>query len=588
MIRKRLAGFGMAVLGLGFVLPAAPASAAPALLVRDGRTEPAFSYEEAVRETVYVETPMDSDHDGRRDRVAVAVMRPAETRNGMRVATIMKATPYTGRVTPSTVPDPGVFSDWYDEYFVPRGYAAVEVEVQGTGASEGCPTTGGREDVRSATAAIDWLNGRARATHADGSAAVADWSTGAVGMIGLSYDGTLAEAAAAQGVKGLRTIVPEGAISSWYDYARDQGIAYAGSLGNRYPEYQANRVISENALAKCGDVLAKLGDRAADDSAEYTPFWAERNYRRHVSRVRASVLLAQGLNDTKVRGRQFAEWWQGLEDADVPRKLWLHNGGHEDPLVTGAGAWQETLHRWMDYWLYDLDNGIMREPRVTVQQADNSWQTSANWPHPDSRPVRMWFGPADSSAVGTLGDTPATGATQTFTDDPARNEAEMIANPSVGVPYRLAYLTPPLTRPTRLSGTPEVSVRMTSTSTSTPLTALLVDYGPAAPGTSAPQPESADLFAPAPRGKPTKTPIVTRGSVDVKNRDSVTRPSPVRPGQAYTVSWRLHATDYVFPAGHRIAVVIVGNDKDYVTVDPAAKSVTVDLGLSNVVLPLAN
>ncbi|MEU5864380.1 CocE/NonD family hydrolase [Nonomuraea sp. NPDC047529] len=40
-------------------------------------------------------------------------------------------------------------------------------------------------------------------------------------MIGLSYDGTLAEAVAARG-EGLRTIVPEGAISSWYDYARDR------------------------------------------------------------------------------------------------------------------------------------------------------------------------------------------------------------------------------------------------------------------------------------------------------------------------------------------------------------------------------
>ncbi|MEU5864379.1 hypothetical protein ABZ815_24625 [Nonomuraea sp. NPDC047529] len=31
--------------------------------------------------------------------------------------------------------------------------------MQGMGASEGCPTTGGREDVLSATAAVDRLNG---------------------------------------------------------------------------------------------------------------------------------------------------------------------------------------------------------------------------------------------------------------------------------------------------------------------------------------------------------------------------------------------------------------------------------------------
>ncbi|MFI6182254.1 CocE/NonD family hydrolase C-terminal non-catalytic domain-containing protein [Nonomuraea sp. NPDC051191] len=65
----------------------------------------------------------------------------------------------------------------------------------------------------------------------------------------------------------------------------------------------------------------------------------------------------------------------------------------------------------------------------------------------------------------------------------------------------------------------------------------------------------------------------------------MTRPKAVRPGQACTVSWRLHATDHVFPAGDRIGIVLVANDKDHVTTGPAARSVTVDLGPSNVMLP---
>lgn len=54
------------------------------------------------------------------------------------------------------------------------------------------------------------------------------------------------------------------------------------------------------------------------------------------------------------------------------------------------------------------------------------------------------------------------------------------------------------------------------------------------------------------------------------------------------MSRRLHATDHVFPAGHRIGIVLVANDKDHVITDPVARSVTVDLGPSNVMLPLAN
>lgn len=42
-------------------------------------------------------------------------------------------------------------------------------------------------------------------------------------MIGKSWDGTIANGVAATGVKGLKTIVPISAISSWYDYYFQQG-----------------------------------------------------------------------------------------------------------------------------------------------------------------------------------------------------------------------------------------------------------------------------------------------------------------------------------------------------------------------------
>jgi X-Pro dipeptidyl-peptidase len=154
---------------------------------------------------------------------------------------------------------------WSDEFFVTRGYASIEVEMQGTARSTGCPMTGGKEDTASIVAAIDWLNGRTRGFREDGSEAVATWSTGAVGMVGVSYNGTLPIAVAAQGVEGLKTIVPVAAISSWYDYARDSGIGYAG-WDKRYPAYLAKAVASGPALSKCAATIAKLGDDAGDDT----------------------------------------------------------------------------------------------------------------------------------------------------------------------------------------------------------------------------------------------------------------------------------------------------------------------------------
>ncbi len=114
---------------------------------------------------------------------------------------------------------------YYDNYFVPRGYAFVGVDLAGTNRSDGCVDVGGRSDVQSAKAVVDWLNGRAKAytSRTGGERAEADWTNGRTGMIGKSWDGTIANGVAATGVEGLETIVPIAAISSWYDYYFSQG-----------------------------------------------------------------------------------------------------------------------------------------------------------------------------------------------------------------------------------------------------------------------------------------------------------------------------------------------------------------------------
>ncbi len=62
---------------------AGPASAQeappPWLDVRDGVTQPQFALEDAIEETLFVESTVDSDGDGARDRVRIHVRRPGET-----------------------------------------------------------------------------------------------------------------------------------------------------------------------------------------------------------------------------------------------------------------------------------------------------------------------------------------------------------------------------------------------------------------------------------------------------------------------------------------------------------------------------
>lgn len=571
-----------------------------AIVVRDGETQPIYAYGEAVRESVWVEASIDSDGDGQPDRIALDIVRP-KTAPGAKVAIVMEASPYyrIPSAKPAERAIPLGHRHWHDKYFVERGYATVEVEMQGTARSTGCPKTGGTEDTASIVAAIDWLNGRARAFYADGQPAVAGWSTGAVGMVGVSYNGTLPIAVAAEGVQGLKTIIPIAAISSWYDYARDDGIAYAG-WDERYPQWLAEFVLSEEAKVACAASTTKLGDDAGDDTFDFTPFWEERDYRKNIDRITASVFIVHGLRDDNVKLRHFGRLWDGLQARNAPRKLWLHNDGHTDPVSLRPIVWKDTMHHWMDRWLYGIANDVMKEPVATIQRPNGSWEDHTSWPETGSVATPLY-----TSSENTLETQAAVDAsTHTLTDDPLKTEVDLVSQPAVNQPFRLAYRGAPLTSPVRISGTPRAHVAASSDTTSTPFSVLLVDYGE----TSTWAPENLSLkelmeptctlsdidralngcasprrrlFATAPQV------IVTRGSIDVKNRLSLTQSAPLTPGEIYEVEWDMQPADYVFAAGHRIGVVVSANNSEWAAVDPTAHQLSVSLDRTRVILPVA-
>ncbi|SDJ07527.1 X-Pro dipeptidyl-peptidase [Lentzea albidocapillata subsp. violacea] len=557
----------------------------------------------AITETVYVESTIDSDADGKLDRIAADVMRPD---TAGRVPIVMEASPYygLGAAAATATNVPRGFRRWYDEYFVPRGYAVVEMEMQGTSRSTGCPTTGGPEDTASVRAVVDWLNGRAKAFYADGRAAVASWSTGNVGMLGVSYNGTLPNAAAAANIPGVKTIVPIAAISSWYEYARDQGIGYKGWERN-YPTFLANYVVSAAQKAKCKPVFDRLSREDGDESYDYTSFWKARDYRVGAQNVSASVFAVHGQADWNVKPSQFGRWWEELADRNVPRKIWLHRGGHLDPISFRQAEWQRVMGLWMDHWLKGADNGIMNEPMADVQKSDGSWEQAAAWPRPDTKDTTLYFGPAAGGMSGSLTTAPVPGGTQTLGANANISEATMMANPETASTRRLAYVTAPLTKAARLSGEVSLTVRIASNRASTPLTALLVDYGPSTQAvlsersplqlstevcgkndlrdrTGCARPPDVSIQA-------VSATMLTKGAVDAKNRLSLETATPLPTnGSTADVTWKLHARDALIPAGHRIGIVLVTNHSAYITVDTAASGVSlnVSLGVSKVVLPI--
>src|ERR1043166_1702247 len=204
-----------------------------------------------IRQELWVQTDFDSDKDGKPDRVHVDVTRPGPTATeGLKVPIVYGSSPHyagTARgqvnwktdVELNTVPPPRgrMVSPAYDSsrtrisgalvsQWVPRGFAVVHSEASGTGRSQGCPTVGDDPERLPMKFVVDWLNGRAKGyTTETGNEEVkaTSWSTGKVGMIGTSYEGTLPLAAATTGVAGLEVVVPVSPNTSYYHYYRSNG-----------------------------------------------------------------------------------------------------------------------------------------------------------------------------------------------------------------------------------------------------------------------------------------------------------------------------------------------------------------------------
>jgi X-Pro dipeptidyl-peptidase len=592
---------------------------APAGAVAAAGTQPVYDYTQAVRESLFVETPVDSDADGRRDRVAVRIIRPKETTTGLKVPVIFQPSPYyaglkdvpnhddidrdkTGSGGRSRAAETILFGGYLDNYFVPRGYAVLFADSLGTGGSTGCPTSGGENETQGMKAVVDWLNGRARGFTAGGARVRATWSTGKVGMIGVSYNGTLPNAVASTGVAGLETIVPIAGISSWYEYYRaNGGVVAPGGFQGEDTDVLAKAVLTRANPQVCANVIASIERQQDRETGDENAFWQERDYVRNADKVRASVFVVHGLNDWNVKTKHFGQWWDALAARDVPRKIWLHQGPHADAFTVRRAQWLTTLTKWFDQWLYGIDTGIMREPMADVETAPNQWRTAASWPVPGATATTLFFGPAANTRPGTLTREPTgVGVTQTFVDDTAQT-AEALADNELAVDRnRLVYLTPPLTAATRLSGTARVSVRASLDGRSPYLTALLVDYGADSRFAGFMSVPGQDCVGPGIPGDPgcfsrsayrtqvTPRKIVSRGWLDVRNRTSPRVSEPVVPGQVYPLSWDLQPQDHIFAAGHRIGVVIISTDRDFTLRYRAGTTVGVRLGVSQVVLPLTS
>jgi len=645
-----------AALAAALVLAAVPcltaqdaAPAKPTFVDGMAQVVPAFADSTTwIRQELWVETGFDSDHDGKPDRVHVDVTRPGQTdTDGLKVSVIYGSSPYYAGVSRDQVdwdvrqelnaqPKPrghmepapyngtrtrisnALVNEW-----VPRGFAVVHSEAPGTGRSQGCPTVGDTPERTAMEYVVDWLNGRAKGyTTETGSEEVhATWSTGKVGMMGTSYEGTLPLAAATTGVEGLEVVIPVSPNTSYYHYYRSNGLVrspggYLGEDVDVLYDFIASGDTAERAtcqrLYEHGVFAGPNGqDRATGD---YNDFWAERDLLPFVKDIKAAVLLAHGLNDYNVVPEHSVRIYNEMKKDGLPVSLYLHQGGH------GGNPPAAMVNRWFSHYLYGVDNGVEKDPPVWIVQdsaaqapdaiiaaakaAEDSAHRAAgsgdlpvaqaapagrrrrrpagpptpfaSFPVPGSMPV-VFHPTSGGRGVAPLAFSAPPNGKDMLVDDVAMSgSADAGAAQS---DHRLLYATPTFTDTVHISGTPRVTLRIASSKPAANLSVWLVmlPY------------DSTDV------GSQSHAGLISRGWADPQNYKSLTdggnydseqKGGKLTPGTFYDLTFDLEPDDEFVPPGRRLAVMIMSSDREFTLWPRAGTQVTVDLAHSSFSIPI--
>ena len=570
------------VLAFAFALCTKANGAEPAVPVfKDGQAQIVRAFSDPdywIRHDLWVETEFNTDGDDKLDRMHVSVTRPRQTESeGLKLPVVYVSSPYfagTGSKGRQFFWDPRhelgatpperehfppikrkgsrpIISKSHLKEWVSRGYIVVHSSSPGTGLSQGCPTVGGENESLAPKAVVDWLCGRARGfTTVDGDERVdAYWCTGKVGMTGTSYNGTIPLAAATTGVDGLEAIIPIAPNTSYYHYYRSNGLirhpfGYLGEDIDYLYDYihsgdEENREYC-NANVRDKEMAAGF-DR---ESGDYNDFWAGRDYLNHLKPLKAAVLMAHAFNDWNVVPEHSVRIYEALKAKGVPAQAFFHQGGH------GGSPPMKMMNRWFTRYLHGIENDVEMDPRAWIVRENAARDKPTpydDYPNPAASPVKF-YPLVGAPEQGQLATTPSPNqGTETLVDNfsfggDALAQAEWTE-------HRLMYVTPKLTMPVHISGTPSISIKLAINKSAANLSVWLVSL----PWSQARSAKITDN-------------LITRGWADPQNYRSITESEPLEPGRFYEMTFDLQPDDQIIAKGQQIGLMI-----DHMFLHPLAR-----------------
>lgn len=461
-------------------------------------------------------------------------------------------------------------------YLAGHGYAAVRVDIRGTGDSEGLMLDEyDLPEQHDGVAVIAWL-------------ARQSWCTGKVGMWGISWGGFNALQVAALNPPALKAILPMGFAHDRYNgdchymggcmiegNTSWGGTLFAGSsrppdpavVGERWREMWLARL--ENATLP---VEIWLHHQRRD------AYWKPGSVCEDYARITAAVYAVSGWQDSYSRNV-----FPLIEHLRSPKKAlvgpWAHGWPHMARPGPAIGFLQEAV-RWWDHWLKGIDTGIMDEPMLRVWMGDwvkptklveqwpGRWVAETSWPASgvasttfqlNAEGLRELATPSRELAICSMQTTGlgagyqcSYGLGPDLSDDQRPDDAQS-----------LCFDTQPLEHGIEILGEAELQLDIHCDRPQALLAARLCDV--------------------APDGSSLR---VSYGLLNLSHRDSEEHPEPLIPGKKYRVTIKLCGIAFAFLAGHRIRVALSTTYWPIAWPSPAAATVTLVSGTSMLRLPV--
>ncbi|HEY2526545.1 MAG TPA: CocE/NonD family hydrolase [Xanthobacteraceae bacterium] len=294
---------------------------------------------------------------------------------------------------PWLVPDtleekPNEWMNWETinpQWWVPRGYAAVRVDGRGTGKSPGQCEPWSLAEAVDFYDAIEW-------------AAAQSWCNGKVGLLGISYFAINQWFVANLKPPSLKAIIPWEGFADIYRDALYHGGILSLFMTNWYTAHLLHHTL--------GRASRHLPDAWMTNTLY---FW-----------------LHNSLDSGAFRGAQ-AQWdkidlpmfsvgnWTGMglhlrgnteafvRAASPYKKLRIHLGSHVHPFYAEDGRSEQM--RFFDYWLKDIDNGVIDEPpiKLAIRKGGDAfeWRYENEWPLKRTRWTKLYLDFSQSSADNT-------------------------------------------------------------------------------------------------------------------------------------------------------------------------------------------